>query len=64
MNGVDEFIELSLGLFAVLTGLIVLLTYMERTLTPKANDSAQPVNNKPGSTGAIQRWWRRRRSKS
>jgi hypothetical protein len=48
MNGIDEFIELSLGLFAVLTGLIVLLTYMERTLNPKANDSAQPVNDKPG----------------
>jgi hypothetical protein len=32
MNGIDEFIELSLGLFAVITGLIVLLTYMERSL--------------------------------
>lgn len=63
MNGIDEFIEFSLGLFAVLTGLIVLLTYMERTL-PKANDAAQPVNDRPGATGAIQRWWRRRRSKS
>jgi hypothetical protein len=64
MNGVDEFIELSLGLFAVLTGLIVLLTYLERTLNPKANDSPQPVNDRPGATAAIQRWWRRRRSKS
>ena len=64
VNGIDEFIELSLGLFAVVTGLVVLLTYMERTLNPKANDSAQPVNDKPGATGAIQQWWRRQRSKS
>ena len=63
MNGIDEFIELSLGLFAVLTGLIVLLTYMERSL-PKANDAAQPVNDRPGATGAIQHWWRRRWRKS
>jgi hypothetical protein len=64
MNGIDEFIELSLGLFALVTGLIVLLTYLERTLDRKADDSAQPVNDRPGTTAAIQRWWRRRRSKS
>jgi hypothetical protein len=63
MNGVDEFIELSLRLFAVVTGLIVLLTYLERT-PPTANDSVQPVNDGPGATGAIQRWWWRRRRKS
>jgi hypothetical protein len=63
MNGVDEFIELSLGLFAVLTELIVLLTYLERTL-PKPDDAAQPVNDRRGATGAIHRWWRQRRSKS
>jgi hypothetical protein len=64
MNGIDEFIELSLGLFAVVTGLIVLLTYLERTLDSKADNSAQPVHNRPGATAAIHRWWRRRRGKS
>jgi hypothetical protein len=63
MNGIDEFIELSVGLFAVITGLIVLLTYMERTL-PKADDAAQPVNDRRGATAAIHRWWRRRWRKS
>jgi hypothetical protein len=63
MNGVDEFMELSLGLFAVLTGLIVLLTYLERTL-PRPNDSAQPMNDRPGAKAAAHRWWRQRRSKS
>ena len=64
MNGIDEFLELSLGLFAVVTGLIVLLTYLERTRDPKADDSAQPVNDRPGATAVIHRWWRQWRSKS
>lgn len=36
MNDFDEFAEIALGIFVVLTALIWLLTYLERTLVQPA----------------------------
>jgi hypothetical protein len=38
MNDFDEFAEIALGIFVVLTALIWLLTYLERTLVQPASE--------------------------
>ena len=46
MNGIDEFLLATLGLFFGITVLMLLLTYLERNLSEPARAPEQPVTGK------------------
>jgi hypothetical protein len=64
MNDIDQFLEIALVLFLTIAGLLLLLTYLERSLSEPAKESARQVTGRVGARGAVYQWWLRRRSKS
>ena len=64
MNDIDEFLKVALALFLSISGLLFLLTYLERSLSEPAKESARQVTSRLGARGAVYQWWLRRRRKS
>jgi hypothetical protein len=64
MNDIDEFLKVALALFLSISGLLLLLTYLERSLSEPAKESARQVTTRLGARGAVYQWLLRRRRKS
>jgi uncharacterized membrane protein len=64
MNDIDEFLKVALALFLSISGLLLLLTYLERSLSEPAKESARQVTSRLGARGAVYQWLLRRRRKS
>jgi hypothetical protein len=61
MNDLDEFLKLALALFLTITVVLLLLTYLERSLSEPAKESARQVSGRLGAREAVHQWWLRRR---
>jgi hypothetical protein len=61
MNEIDEFLKFALALFLTITVVLLLLTYLERSLSEPPKESARQASDHLGAKGILQQWWLRRR---
>ena len=53
MNDIDEFLLVTLGLFFGITVLMLVLTYLERTLTEPARAAKRSVSGRQRTEGSV-----------